>query len=124
MILLKKIYLSVLSIIIIIWIICTGFLKSTLTIQDVKRLSQKGYTLTWSDFEKYQSFDIGYGLYIKSYPIKDFNGYLLVAGGSPEVEIPLYIKIKKSINTYASTSITSEDIRYNDITYFFENNNN
>lgn len=120
MILLKKIYLSILGLICIIWIVCTGFLKVTLTVQDVKRLSKREYNLTWSDFEKYQGSDIGFGLYIKSYPIKDFNGYLLVAGGSPEEEIPLYIKIKKSINPYVSTSITSKDIRCNDITYFFE----
>lgn len=118
----RKIYLSVLSIIIIVWIICTGFLKSTLTIQDIKRLSQKGNNLTWSDFDNYKSNEIGFGLYIKSYPIKDFDGYLLIGGGSPEWKMPLYIKITKEISPYVSATMDSEDIRYNDITYFLENN--
>lgn len=114
----KKIWLSFLGIICIICIVCTRFLKVTLTVQDIKTLAQKGYNLTWSDFDSYKGNEIGFGLYIKSYPIKDFNGYLLIGG---DKRIPCYIKIRKNSIDYDSSPIESKDIRSNNITYFLEN---
>jgi predicted small lipoprotein YifL len=64
--------------------------KAILTIEEVKELAKKGEDLTWSDFEQYDSEDIGSGLYIQRYDI-DESYYLTIGGMSSDV--PLYIRL-------------------------------
>ena len=45
-----------------------------LTLDKVLELSAKGEDLTWSDFEQYESKDVGSGLYIYFYDIDDSFG--------------------------------------------------
>lgn len=58
---------------------------SKLSIADVKELSKKGESLSWSDFEKYQSKSVGSGLYILNYEIDDMY-HLMIGGPSNDVE--------------------------------------
>ncbi len=51
-----------------------------LTLDDVIRLSKKGYELDWSDFEQYDHYVTGSGLYIRVYEIDGF--FSLWIGGS------------------------------------------
>lgn len=60
-----------------------------LTLNEVIALSQKGYSLTWSDFEKYEYEETGSGLYIRLYEI-DGQFRLAIGGGGPDSE-PMYI---------------------------------
>ena len=63
--------------------------KHALSLNDVIILSQKGYDLTWSDFEQYDYIETGSGLYIRVYEINDFFS-LRIGGGDPDSE-PMYI---------------------------------
>ncbi|AOT68967.1 lipoprotein [Geosporobacter ferrireducens] len=74
------------------------FRKETdkLSLEKVIELSKKGNELSWEDFEKYHSIDIGSGLYIRHYDI-DKNYYLLIGGGSID-EKPMYIRLVKANN--------------------------
>lgn len=67
-----------------------------LTLEKVIELSKKGNELSWKDFEKYVSIEIGSGLYIRRYDI-DENYYLLIGGGSID-EKPMYIYLVKANN--------------------------
>jgi len=60
-----------------------------LTLNEVIALSQKGYGLTWSDFEKYEYEETGSGLYIRLYEI-DGQFRLAIGGGGPDSD-PMYI---------------------------------
>lgn len=55
--------------------------KPTITIEDIIRLSKKGESLTWSDFEKYEYTDIGSGLIVLKFNVKNCNGELIIGGG-------------------------------------------
>lgn len=61
----------------------------TLTLELIKELAKKGDALGWSDFEQYNSKELGSGLYILHYDI-DENYYLLIGGGNMQT-LPLYI---------------------------------
>lgn len=50
---------------------------------ELKRLSEKGATLNWNDFDKYSYEDIGSGVYIRKYQIEG-KRQLLVRGKSLE----------------------------------------
>ena len=67
-----------------------------LTLEKVIELSKKGNELSWKDFERYVSIEIGSGLYIRRYDI-DENYYLLIGGGSID-EKPMYIYLVKANN--------------------------
>ncbi len=87
-----------------------------LTLDDVVMLSQKGDTLTWSDFERYQGQDIGFGLYIMRYEIDELFDVLV--GGVPD-ETPMYIYLR--VNNEAEDSI---DIRTENVSAFIEAHRN
>ena len=59
-----------------------------LSLNDVIMLSQKGYELTWSDFEQFKYIETGSGLYIRVYEIDE--QFHLSIGGVPN-QTPMYI---------------------------------
>lgn len=83
-----------------------------LTLDDVVMLSQKGDALSWSDFERYQGWDVGSGLYIMRYEIDELFDVLV--GGVPD-ETPWYIYLR--VNNEADDRI---DIRTEDVSTFVE----
>lgn len=78
-----------------------------LTLNDVKRLAQKGEALTWEDFDPFTYKETGSGLYIRDYPI---NGhfYLLIGSETPGGEI-LYIDLINR-DTRATIDIRTQDV--------------
>lgn len=66
-----------------------SFPTEVLTLNDVIILSQKGYDLSWADFEKYDYIEMGSGLYIRVYEINSVF-QLMIGGGSPDSD-PMYI---------------------------------
>ena len=63
-----------------------------LTLTDIINLmAEKGNDLTWSDFEQYQSEDIGSGLYILRYDVE--GDYELLIGGGDTSKKPDYIAL-------------------------------
>ena len=87
-----------------------------LTLDDVVMLSQKGDALSWSDFERYQGWDVGSGLYIMRYEIDELFDVLV--GGVPD-ETPWYIYLR--VNNEADDRI---DIRTEDVSTFIEAHRN
>ena len=87
-----------------------------LTLDDVVILSQKGDTLSWSDFERYQGWEVGSGLYIMRYEIDELFDVLV--GGVPD-ETPWYIYLR--VNNEADDRI---DIRTEDVSTFVEAHRN
>ena len=83
-----------------------------LTLDDVVMLSQKGDALSWSDFERYQGWEVGSGLYIMRYEIDELFDVLV--GGVPD-ETPWYIYLR--VNNEADDRI---DIRTEDVSTFVE----
>jgi len=70
-----------------------------LTLEDVIRLSQKGYDLTWADFEDYNYMETGSGLYIRVYKIHD-RFELWIGGGGPDIEpMYMYLSLRDDLNT-------------------------
>jgi hypothetical protein len=79
-----------------------------LTLKKVVELSAKGYQLTWSDFEQYNSYECGSGLYILCYEID--NDYKVLIGGlSPEDRLPMYIYLVRK-NDSQFIDIRKEDV--------------
>ena len=66
--------------------------KEQLTLEKLIELDESGKKLSWSDFEQYESDDIGSGLYILRYFLRDRGYLLLIGGGSLNAE-PMYIKL-------------------------------
>ena len=64
-------------------------LGKSISLNDVIMLSQKGYELSWSDFEQFKYIETGSGLYIRVYEINEM--YELWIGGSWIDEDPMYI---------------------------------
>lgn len=89
--------------------------KRYLNTKDITSLSQKGDSLTWSDFEDYIYEDIGSGIYIWEFKIEEGTGYTLRIGGVPP-EKPNYIKLYHGINGIDTQN--GIDIRYNDVQEF------
>ena len=87
-----------------------------LTLDDVVTLSQKGDALSWSDFERYQGREVGFGLYIMRYEIDELFDVLV--GGVPD-ETPWYIYLR--VNNEADDRI---DIRTEDVSTFVEAHRN
>lgn len=85
--------------------------KRKLTLEDVVSLSQKGYDLSWDDFEEYSCYETGSGLYIRVYEI---NGLfeLRIGGGSLGSD-PMYIYL-----ALADDSGTCIDIREGGVAEF------
>jgi hypothetical protein len=80
---------------------------STLTMAKVKGLAKKGDVLGWSDFEQYESRDIGSGLYILRYAID--ADYCLLIGGLPGSD-PLYIRLVSVTDHDDCIDIRTDDI--------------
>ena len=96
----------------------TGFFGrkdgNLLTLDRVVELSSKGEDLTWSDFEQYESKDVGSGLYIYFYDIDDTFG--LWIGGVPS-DKPMYMRL--ATKTDMDNAI---DIRTGDVKAFIKEN--
>lgn len=82
-----------------------------LSLNDVIILSQKGYDLTWSDFDNYAYIETGSGLYIRVYEINEM--YELWIGGGWTDEDPMYIYL-----ALADDLDTRIDIRDGGVTEF------
>ncbi|MBR6559491.1 MAG: hypothetical protein IKT70_10880 [Clostridia bacterium] len=83
--------------------------KSPLTLEKLIELSKKGKELTWSDFDGYIGFDIGSGLFIMRYDIDEMF-YVLVGGGSPLSEPPLYIRLYANTMNRDCVDMTQDDV--------------
>ena len=63
-----------------------------LSLNDVIVLSQKGYDLGWSDFDKYKYYETGSGLYIRVYPINEMFEVMIGGSAMPDQDdTPMYI---------------------------------
>ena len=82
-----------------------------LSLNDVIMLSQKGYELSWSDFDQFKYIETGSGLYIRVYEINEM--YELWIGGSWIDEDPMYIYL-----ALADDLNTRIDIRDGGVTEF------
>ena len=89
----------------------TSFPTEVLTLNDVIILSQKGYDLTWADFENYDYIETGSGLYIRVYEI-NARFRLMIGGGGPDSD-PMYIYL-----ALANDLDTRIDIRDGGVTEF------
>ncbi len=100
--------------------ICAGYQRADalprLTLDDVVTLSKKGNALSWPDFERYQGWEVGSGLYIMRYEIDELFDVLV--GGVPD-ETPWYIYLR--VNNEADDRI---DIRTEDVSAFAEAHRN
>ncbi len=87
-----------------------------LSLNDVITLSQKGYDLGWSDFDQFNYYETGSGLYIRVYEI---NGLFEVwIGGSGPDSDPMYIYL-----TLADDLSQKMDIRDDGVTEFISRHN-
>ena len=89
--------------------------KQRLSLNDVIILSQKGYDLSWSDFDQYEYIETGFGLYIRVYEINDMFR-LMIGGNHPEGypdKDPMYIYL-----TLVEDKETKIDIRDGGVTEF------
>jgi hypothetical protein len=84
---------------------------SLISVNDILSLAQKGDALTWSDFEKYEHTDVGSGLIVWEFNIKDDSSKLLIGGGNLE-EKPVYIRLQMSNGT-------TLDVRNDDLTPWY-----
>ena len=82
-----------------------------MSLQDVIFLSQKGYDLTWSDFEAYDFIETGSGLYIRVYEINE--QFELWIGGFGLDSDPMYFYL-----TLADNIDIHMDIRNGNVTEF------
>lgn len=90
--------------------------EKTLSLNDVIILSQKGYDLTWADFEKFAYIETGSGLYIRVYEINDL--FKLWIGGAGPASDPMYIYL-----ALADDIETRIDIRADGVTDFISKHN-
>lgn len=88
-----------------------SFPTEVLTLNDVIIHSQKGYDLTWADFENYDYIETGSGLYIRVYEI-NARFRLMIGGGGPDSD-PMYIYL-----ALANDLDTRIDIRDGGVTEF------
>lgn len=91
------------------------FRKEKLTFKKIIDLSHKKQDLSWNDFDRYDSKEIGSGLYILRYEIDD-SYYLLIGGNHPSQK-PLYIKLIQTKNPENYI-----DIRKNSVKEFIAKN--
>ena len=84
-----------------------------LTLEDVIKLSHKGYDLTWEDFAGFHYTETGSGLYIRVYEVGE-NFKVWIGGGSP-IGTPMYIYL-----ALADDLDTRIDIRDGGVEEFME----
>lgn len=82
--------------------------QSKLALDKVVELSARGQALTWSDFEKYESVDIGSGFYILVYEIDET--FELWIGGSLD-DTPSYIRLVTKANKDNYIDIRTDDVQ-------------
>ena len=91
--------------------------KQRLSLNDVIILSQKGYDLTWADFEQFKYIETGFGLYIRRYEINDLFHFSI--GGAGPNSNPMYMHLGvngEDPNAYI-------DIREGGVTKFISEHN-
>ena len=91
-----------------------------LSLNDVIILSQKSYDLNWSDFDRFEYIETGFGLYIRVYEINDMFR-LMIGGNHPEGypdKEPMYIYL-----TLVEDKETKIDIRDGGVTEFIAEHN-
>lgn len=91
-------------------------LGKRISLDDVVVLSQKGYKLTWADFEQFKYVETGSGLYIRVYEINEM--FELWIGGSGPDSDPMYIYL-----ALADNLDTRIDIRDGGVTEFISEHN-
>ncbi len=89
--------------------------KRAMTLADVVTLSQKGDSLTWSNFDSFEGKETGSGLYIMCYEIND--EYIVMVGGVYE-EKPWYIRL---VRNFGKDNEEYIDIRTDDVLDFLSN---
>ncbi|MBQ3542243.1 MAG: hypothetical protein IJA45_03860 [Oscillospiraceae bacterium] len=93
-----------------------------LSLNDVIILSQKGYELGWSDFDKYKYYETGSGLYIRVYPINEMFEVWIGGSDYPDLkEPPMYIYLRPSPINDVDQKI---DIRDGGVTEFISRYSN
>lgn len=93
-----------------------------LTLNDVISLSEKGYELGWSDFDKYKYYETGSGLYIRVYPINERFEVWIGGSDYPDLkEPPMYIYLRPSPINDVDQKI---DIRDGGVTEFISQYSN
>ena len=93
-----------------------------LSLNDVIVLSQKGYELGWSDFDKYKYYETGSGLYIRVYPINERFEVWIGGSDYPDLkEPPMYIYLRPSPINDVDQKI---DIRDGGVTEFISRYSN
>ena len=93
-----------------------------LSLNDVISLSQKGYELGWSDFDKYKYYETGSGLYIRVYPINERFEVWIGGSDYPDLkEPPMYIYLRPSPINDVDQKI---DIRDGGVTEFISQYSN
>ncbi len=85
-----------------------GTSKRALTLEDVITLSEKGEALTWADFNEYDYYETGSGLYIRAYDIDE--NYSLWIGGGGGAQVPLYIHLFYKPDPYAFIEVRTDDV--------------
>lgn len=104
----KFILMSLIIFITILLFRCSAQDQNKLTIERVTKLSKKGTELSWKDFEKYESKEVGFGLYILEYEIDD--KYHLIIGGRDSKEAPMYIRLVRNENKDDYIDIREENV--------------
>ena len=93
-----------------------------LTLNGVISLSEKGYELGWSDFDKYKYYETGSGLYIRVYPINEMFEVWIGGSDYPDLkEPPMYIYLRPSPINDVDQKI---DIRDGGVTEFISQYSN
>ena len=93
-----------------------------LSLNDVISLSQKGYELGWSDFDKYKYYETGSGLYIRVYPINErFEVWIGGSAMPDQDDTPMYIYLRPSPINDVDQKI---DIRDGGVTEFISQYSN
>lgn len=82
--------------------------ESSLTLDDVVTLSQKGKNLTWEDFEQFTYKDTGSGLYIRVYDIN--SQFSLWIGDGKLKGSPMYIHLTDNTDPADYIDIRTEDV--------------
>ena len=94
------------------------FFSKKLSLNDIIILSQKGYDLSWADFEQYEYIETGFGLYIRRYEINDLF-HFSIGGAGPNSE-PMYMYL--GVN--GDDPEARIDIREGGVTEFIEAHRN
>ena len=83
--------------------------KIELILPKVRELADKGEELTWNDFERYNSTDVGSGLYILHFELDD--AFDLFVGGVPVPDgKPMYVKLALDADSDKYIDIRTDDI--------------